>query len=1196
MSDALAPIEVFCSYAHEDELYLQELKAHLSGLERQRRISMWYDRQILAGKERTREIDEHLEAAAVILLLISPDFLASDYCYGMEMRRALERHRDGEAQVIPVIVRPVDYEDAPFADLQALPREGKAVTEWENRDAALRDVARDVRAAIKRCSSTSPLPQPVRVPSRALARGTTNTGRGRAADGGPVDRNRERMLKRVYGTWIAGVLDQSLHGAALIALGLEEKADALDNPWRLLMQEVDRPARALPEGTQIVDVYDETDGGLLILGEPGAGKTTMLLELARDLLERAQTNRDEPIPAVFNLSSWAKKRTNLSDWLVEELGIRYEVPRRLGQSWVDEDRLLLLLDGLDEVEAAARRECIGAINSYRQGHPDVQVVVCCRRAEYLNETALLRLGAAVVIQPLTQGQVDGYLENVGEQGKALREAIRDDGDLRELATIPLMLTILLLAYKKMPLDKISELMSLEAKRERIFAIYVEHMLKRRGALKRYKSEQIMHWLSYLARQMKRENQTIFYLEQMQPDWLPKERSRFFYRAIAGGEIGGLLCGMAGAAIFSFIYAVSSLSIYPDTPIPWAAMATGLFIGLLIGQILGSFVGLFRPNTTKIRTAEVITWSWKNARSVAIAVIVGGPLGTLILSHFGYFISDFFNSLYQRVPAYGFFSWLIVIGEILIFLIILIAPEWIGFILIYLFTQRNLDGKKSIISSQKIWYAVRRGALIGILTVCIGITLLGLTARAVGNLVGPLILAGISFDVYLVAVGCVSGLITGAIFGVSHRQLETQTSIKPNQGIWRSLYNGIRILLIVGLIVWLVYDIPFLVSYRLDIARAVPYLPVNFPGNQILTGVLVGLFIGVIFGLVNGGIVWIKHVLLRLFIWKARVLPWNSARFLDYAAERILLRKVGGGYIFVHRLLLEYFASLATPRSGETPVAVISDTPPVLSSTSLSDNILREEDDTSPVSRRKGVANKEKSIVFLLVVLLLLELSCAPRLFGLAQYSVQNAAVGPFTAQAEADATAADALANASPVAYPPINMSPVLDDPLQDNSKGNNWEEGNRGYGNCHFINQTYYIIGSFAWCIAKTSEFTDFVYQVQIKITKGNEGGIIFRVDPTDRYQSDFFTINQDGSYHFWDFRDVFVSGSSPAILRGLNQTNLLAAVVHGKIIELYVNFKRVAVVVSSTSTHGQIGVIAGDRGDRTTGAIFQNAKVWKL
>src|SRR6266849_3834468 len=839
------PLEIFYSYAHADEALRQHMETHLSLLQRQGLISEWHDRQILAGDEWARDIDQHLETASIILLLISPDFLASDYCYDIEMQRALERHKNGEVQVIPVILRPVDWEGAPFAHLQCLPRDARAVTEWDNQDAAFRDIARGIRTAIEQLPSTSTVPQPVPPAPGAPATASTR------APTVPTDRNRQRMLKRVHATWIAGVLEQSLHGDALVVLGLEEKADVLDNPWRLLMQEVDRPTQPLPEGTRITQVYDATEGGLLILGEPGAGKTTLLLELARDLLNRAQTSENAPIPVVFNLSSWAKKRLALSDWLVEELSIRYEVPRRLGQSWVSEDRLLLLLDGLDEVASAARKECIEAINSYRQTHPDVQVVVCCRSTEYLNEPAQLRLHTAVVIQPLTQEQIDTYLESAGEQAEALREALQQDADLRELATTPLMLTILLFAYRGTSPDKISELTSLGAKREQIFASYVQHMLKRSGASKRYKPEQITHWLTYLAGQMKRQNQTVFYVEQMQPDWLLEMWPHSWYRALAGGVSGGLLCGLigaAGGATFSLISAFSSLSSFLDTPISWPAIAAGLVSGLIIGQILGSITGLFRLKSTEIRTVEVITWSWANARLAAIAAIVGGPLGALILLHSSYFIINFVVVFISHSTLLPFWlipvAFLLIVALPLIYLIILILPEWICFILLYLFTHRNHDGHRSIISRQRIWYAARRGALVGIFMVCIGLTLLLPTVTVTSRLVE---LTGIRLDIYLVAVGCVSGLVTGLIYGVSHGQLERHASIKPNQGTWRSLYNGGRVLLIAGLIGWFVYDIPVLVSYRLAVILAPPPVTINFPSNQILTGVLVGISIGFFFG-------------------------------------------------------------------------------------------------------------------------------------------------------------------------------------------------------------------------------------------------------------------------------------------------------------------------------------------------------------
>src|SRR5579859_6562879 len=145
---SIQPVELFYSYAHEDELLRNELDKHLSILHRQGLISPWHDRQIVGGQDWEKTIDTHLETASLILLLISPDFVASDYCYGVEMTRALERHRCGETTVIPIMLRPVDSQGAPFGDVQGLPRDMKPVTSWSNRDEAFLDVAKGIRQAI----------------------------------------------------------------------------------------------------------------------------------------------------------------------------------------------------------------------------------------------------------------------------------------------------------------------------------------------------------------------------------------------------------------------------------------------------------------------------------------------------------------------------------------------------------------------------------------------------------------------------------------------------------------------------------------------------------------------------------------------------------------------------------------------------------------------------------------------------------------------------------------------------------------------------------------------------------------------------------------------------------------------------------------------------------------------------------------
>lgn len=153
--------ELFYSYAHKDEVLLDQLNKHLILLQREQYISVWHDRSIRAGTIWSDEIDTHLKSARIILLLISPDFLASDYCYGREMKEAMRRHQAGEAWVIPIILRSCDWHTAPFGKLQALPKDAKPIKMWRDRDKAYTEVAKEIRRIIQESREASN--QPVEV-------------------------------------------------------------------------------------------------------------------------------------------------------------------------------------------------------------------------------------------------------------------------------------------------------------------------------------------------------------------------------------------------------------------------------------------------------------------------------------------------------------------------------------------------------------------------------------------------------------------------------------------------------------------------------------------------------------------------------------------------------------------------------------------------------------------------------------------------------------------------------------------------------------------------------------------------------------------------------------------------------------------------------------------------------------------------
>ncbi|MBD2124864.1 toll/interleukin-1 receptor domain-containing protein [Microcoleus sp. ZQ-A2] len=181
------PVKVFFSYSHKDEALRDELATHLSMMKRQGIIEAWHDREISAGTEWANAIDDNLDAADIILLLVSANFLASDYCYDIEMQRTMERRDAGEACVIPIVLKPVDWSGAPFSKLQALPKNAKPVTTWQNQDEAFLNIAQGIRRAVEEIAKSKV--------SSSTASGTAApaTPSPSTASGGLTDRQRRRL-------------------------------------------------------------------------------------------------------------------------------------------------------------------------------------------------------------------------------------------------------------------------------------------------------------------------------------------------------------------------------------------------------------------------------------------------------------------------------------------------------------------------------------------------------------------------------------------------------------------------------------------------------------------------------------------------------------------------------------------------------------------------------------------------------------------------------------------------------------------------------------------------------------------------------------------------------------------------------------------------------------------------------------------
>lgn len=278
------------------------------------------------------------------------------------------------------------------------------------------------------------------------------------------------LLKRVRQFWVDGVLNQSLHRSTLIELGLDAMPAMVDSPWGSLPMSSEQ---------SITSVFEEMGGSLLILGEPGSGKTTLMLTLARDLLDHAERDATRPIPVVFNLSSWASTGGKLSDWMAAELSAKYQVPKKIGQSWVEAGHLLLLLDGLDEVLAEKRAACVEAINAFSEEAGLASVVVCCRLKEYLGLPIRLGLNGAVRLRLLSKEQVLAYVAQAGPSLTSLQTALQQDSSLLTLAETPFMLSMMARTYQGVPVEALASeaYATIEARRQQLMQAYVQRQFR-----------------------------------------------------------------------------------------------------------------------------------------------------------------------------------------------------------------------------------------------------------------------------------------------------------------------------------------------------------------------------------------------------------------------------------------------------------------------------------------------------------------------------------------------------------------------------------------------------------------------------------------------------------------------------------------------------------------------------------------------
>ncbi len=624
------------------------------------------------------------------------------------------------------------------------------------------------------------------------------TGQGitKPVEKDPIKANREELLKAVDQTWLSGLLDHLLNQQESLKIGLE----ALE-PDKLAQRMGGQPY-PLTDNQAVLKAFNDFGRKLVLLGEPGAGKTVLMMQLARLLWSAAKRDEHERIPMIFPLASWASKQPPFEEWLKEEFHNRYGVPEKLAKALVESEQVIFLLDGLDEVAVDYREACLKAIKAFVEDkNRRVEYVVCSRRTEFAALQTRLNVPGEIVLQPLTMEQILGYLKK--EPFAALRELLTINAIVRDqFAPVPFMLNTMAYVTRGESVEGLRRLLADRNTEASLRGAFLDEYVTQRLAEKpnaKYTNVKTRHWLHWLAEQLIKHDETDFYLENMQPDWLATDSQTQRWRLVVQLVIGlvvGLVFGLLGGLVGGLMF--------------------GLMSGLLYGVVIG---WLWRVSTKQIDMSDQLRWTFARSQLV---------FSLMVAAVFG-----------------------------------LTAVLLIG---------------------------LERGLGLGL------------------------------------AFGLLGGLVVGL-----NPQSTLRYRVRPGQGIQRSLWNGLFIMLVVGLgfvltdLDWrtirlvnnLVLGIGFVLVGELAL-RWVGEIGSKI-GNHAKNNVvrrLGGELVGKLGGRRGSGInAFINHYTLRWMLAREGNLPfYRYDKFLDYANDLVILRKVGGGYRFTHDMLRQHLAGTSTPKA------------------------------------------------------------------------------------------------------------------------------------------------------------------------------------------------------------------------------------------------------------------------------------------
>ncbi|MGB3560600.1 MAG: NACHT domain-containing protein, partial [Geitlerinemataceae cyanobacterium] len=679
----------------------------------------------------------------------------------------------------------------------------------------------------------------------------------------------------------------------------------------------------LPPQTTILDVFDNPtiSGKFLILGKPGGGKTTTLLELAEALIERAEGDSDAAIPVILELSSWQevtkpkflkflpfgkpeKYDPSIKEWVLSQL-MSQGVSQEIGEEWLQQKELVLLLDGLDELQPERQGKCVRAINQFLGGEfSPLHLVVCSRKEEYEDYEEMLRLNGAICLEDLTNEQIQDYFTsvNLGEFWESIKGSEKIVNFIRQ----PLFLAITSLAYQQIDVEEWRNCNTEERAIDYLLGVYRVKMLTNNKTSNVYRQNKpksgvcqnaLTRLIKYSPRELRLES-------------IPKEISAdcFEDSVLYSNQIKIiylLLIYFISVPICS-LFSQSSISLILDRLSDRTNLIVVDYLGYLTFYLtiviffailgFGFFFLIFAAWENELPFVKSVSYKWIRNLIHLIIYFISLPIiilcGLMALSILWEMSGGSDSSYLQTQALYD--TWRQ--GEPFknsfvrpLLLAVWTTSAYFG-ITDFLDTSYN-SGIRPI--PRKLAFSI---------DVCI-ITLLGLVSIAGWVFImyclfewkNPIKIIFQNTSLFTLFLFVEIGLGISMGFFVSENKDTLHTTLDTNQSkiSFKYINASASISIVVAIILFCIgLFLGFISTFQFGLNVA------------LSNGIMIGMFLGML-----AGFSCIQYFSLRLTLWLTGQMPWNITRFLDYCTERLILQRVGNRYRFIHRLVQEHFAKL-----------------------------------------------------------------------------------------------------------------------------------------------------------------------------------------------------------------------------------------------------------------------------------------------